>query len=604
MIELLRRAASGPGSVPRALVPLLLSFGAIALGQAGLEQFAVQPGYALEIDVGGFALPTAIAFVPEPGDAPADPLYFVAELQGAIKVVTSDRTVHAFAQVPAARGQTTPLLGTSQSGLAGLCLDADNGYVFVTYTEADQGGVLRNRIARFASTPGTFDLAASETRSLDAMLAPFQAAPAHQIGTCVVHDERLYVGVGDGGNFAEAVHTDALLGKVLCLDENGAPCPDNPFLEGAVPAADGTFPPEAYVYGYGFRNPFGLVWVDGQLFAAENGIDLDRFLPVRKGEDHLWRGTDQSLTVRAELVFVPTISPVQTTYLPSDAAFVDATWRDRFVSAVFGGKGTSTGVVGYGGATDRAPDVPRYLLEYVGEPGTQHFSAVALGPDGVYTVGMLPGEDGTSSVLRLRYDPSAAHATMVTPRASLETMQGLGVLATQGCVSCHAVEGKGGGIGPSLDSFGVNWRLTQRLNAPEYTEQVARVDALDEEPFASWRAARQEVLQAHGTERTWTWLKYYLQEPRFDRPENQMPNLGLDQAEAEELRAQLFRVLRIPVPGARGSGLVERGLAFVRSNARAVGAGAIVGAGAMLVLAALVALLARRRTKGRARTAD
>jgi hypothetical protein len=584
---------------PLLLVTILVT-GMFAAAQADLSAYAVQPGYALEVDVDGFVMPTSIAFVPSPGDTPDAPLYYVAELQGTIKVVTVDRSVHVFARVPASRGQTPELAGSSQSGLAGICIDAEHGYLFATYTEADAGGVLRNRIVRFTSTPGTFGLRSTAIDPVDAMLLPFQSAPAHQIGTCAVKDGQVYVGVGDGGNFNEAANVGTLLGKVLCIDAQGQPCPDNPFLDAAAVRPDGSFPPEAYVHAYGFRNPFGLVWVGEQLYAAENGIDLDRFLPVRRGEDHLWRGTDQSLTVRADLVFVPTISPVQTGYLPTGVDFSGDDWRDRFVSAVFGGKGTAAGVIGYSGVTPgRGPDVPRYLLEYVGERGTQHFSALALGPDGVYTAPMVPGADGTSPVLRVRLDPTTSHPVHVMPRATLESMTELGVLATQGCVSCHAIEGKGGGIGPSLDRFGLNWRLTQRLNSQAYEQQVARVDALDEEPFRSWRAARQEVLGAHGAERTWTWLKHYLQEPRFDRPDNQMPNLGLSEAEAEALRTQLYRAVSLQVPGSAGRGLWERGVAYLRSNVRAVAAGAVGGAGLMVILGLLLAIVVRRRRRSR-----
>lgn len=576
---------------------LWTSLVAIAAAQAPLTEYAVHPGYALEVDAEGFLLPTAIAFVPRPGDAPDAPLYFVAELHGSVKVVTVDRSVHTFAQVPAARGQKADLEGSSQSGLAGLCLDAERGYVFATYTEADAGGVLRNRIVRFTSTPGTLGLRATATDAIDAALLPFQSAPAHQIGTCAVKDGQLFVGVGDGGNFTASADVGTLLGKVLCMDENGLPCPSNPFFDATLAPAAGPYPPEAYVYAYGFRNPFGLVWVGDRLYAAENGIDLDRFLTVREGEDHQWRGTDQSLTVRADLVFVPVISPVQTTYLPTDSAFLDPDWDDMFVSAVFGGKRSNAGVIGYQDRDDEhPPTLPRYLLEHVGEPGTQHFSALALGPDGVYTAPMVPGATGSSPVLRIRHDPEAAHAVQVVPRESLESMTEMGILATHGCVSCHAIEGKGGGggIGPSLDQFGLRWRLTQRLNSQAYEQQVALVDAIDEEPFRSWRVARQQVLQARGAERTWVWLRYYLQEPRFDRADTLMPNLGLQEEEAIALRAQLYRTVGLKAPGERGGGLWERGVAFLRANLRAVVAGAVTGAGLAAIVALSLALLLYR----------
>ncbi|MCI0481371.1 MAG: hypothetical protein L0213_07270, partial [Candidatus Dadabacteria bacterium] len=52
----------------------------------------------MAIDTEGYSFPTSIAFVPEPGSGPRDPLYFVTELRGRVKVVTNDRSVHTFAE--------------------------------------------------------------------------------------------------------------------------------------------------------------------------------------------------------------------------------------------------------------------------------------------------------------------------------------------------------------------------------------------------------------------------------------------------------------------------------------------------------------------------
>ena len=47
-----------------------------------------QPGYVVEVVAEGFRLPVNIAFVPEPGPAPDDPLFYVTELYGTIRVVS------------------------------------------------------------------------------------------------------------------------------------------------------------------------------------------------------------------------------------------------------------------------------------------------------------------------------------------------------------------------------------------------------------------------------------------------------------------------------------------------------------------------------------
>ncbi len=51
------------------------------------KDWAVADGVSLTRDTTGYSLPSAIAFVPDPGPAPADPLYFVTELGGTVKVV-------------------------------------------------------------------------------------------------------------------------------------------------------------------------------------------------------------------------------------------------------------------------------------------------------------------------------------------------------------------------------------------------------------------------------------------------------------------------------------------------------------------------------------
>lgn len=575
----------------------LLFVGPVSAQDADLSDWAVASGHTLEIDSSGFELPTALAFVPDPGDAPSDPLYYVAELKGTIKVVLNDRTVEEFARVPTWGKQNASFDGRSQQGLAGLCLAPERGYLFATYTEPDAGGVLRNRIVRFTTAPGTFGTTPSEVDTeFGAVLAAFQASPAHQIGSCQVDGDTLLVGVGDGGNASSAFSTDVLLGKLLCFTLDGAPCPDHPFGDaGGGRDAD----PAAFVWAYGFRNPFGLELVGDDLFVAENGINTDRFLKPRRGEDHHWRGNDQSLALDAEFIFNPTVAPVQLQYLGDDTDYLDDALLPTFALAAFGGKGTPTGVIAldYDIDAGRVTRLPHYLLEYIGG-GEQRVSSVAAGPDGLYTASMLPiGQQG-GVVFRIAYQPERQHSVPVVERSSLVGRSGLGILDDKGCISCHLIADRGGGIGPTLDAFGINWRLTQRLNSRTYAEQVERVDALDEEPYRAYRDARRAVMAATGAERTWVWLRYYLQEPRFDNPEVQMPNLGLTPNEALALRAKLYRVNELRLPDARPGGLGGRLEQMLSS--RQPGAIALVSLLALTgVVLASGALLAVRSLLGR-----
>jgi len=104
-------------------------------------RLGVADNFALDLDTQGYHFPSAIAFVPTPGSGPKDPLYFITELRGTIKVVTNDRSVHIFAdgffhsqprkELPDLEGET---------GMAGVCLEPSRGYVFVTYAYTDSAG--------------------------------------------------------------------------------------------------------------------------------------------------------------------------------------------------------------------------------------------------------------------------------------------------------------------------------------------------------------------------------------------------------------------------------------------------------------------------------
>jgi glucose/arabinose dehydrogenase len=571
------------------LAAVLASAGARGDDRPDLGRYAVPQGFSLEVDSRGFHLPTSIAVIPDPGDEADAPLYFVAELQGTIKVVTRSREVHDFATVPTWGRQDESLTGTSQQGLAGLCLAPAEGHLFATFTEPDEGGVLRNRIVRFDSEPERYALQPNAATVVGEILADYQSSPAHQIGNCVAWDGRLVIGVGDGGDPAATARPSVLLGKIICMTFDGEPCGASPY---------GDEGPEAFVWATGFRNPFGLAVVDDVLHAAENGIGVDRFLRVARGEDHMWRGTDQSLAARADLLFIPAMSPVQLAYVPAGDPSMPQDWPGHFVTANFGGADVPPGVAMFGSAGAEAgrPIVPTFLVEYLGPERSQHFGGVALHDDGLLVVPMLPVDDGEGVVLRLRYAPGDAHPVNTAVAYSLHRNPSMEAINRFACTGCHSVAGVGGGIGPALDRFAFNWRLTERLNTDGYEEQLAAVDALDREPFVSYAAAREEVRSVSGRERTYVWLKHFLQEPRFDDPESQMPNLGLSESDAEAVREELYQVLSLGRSGTQ-PGLVDRGIRFARTNWRALMLGAVGGGGAVLVLGAAILVVARRRPR-------
>ena len=484
--------------------------------------WALSEGFALSRDTSGYQLPTALAFVPQPGAGPQDPLYFVAELGGQIKVVTNDRSVHTFAADFFERRPETELPDLDgETGLAGMCLAPAQGYVFVTYGYRDAEGLLQNGLLRFDARPNTFSLAPTDRATLNAAFAGHEAAASHQVGSCQVVDETVYVSVGDGFQSAQSQQVDSPLGKVLRMTLDGEPAPGNPYYR-----AGEAVTPAAYVWAYGFRNPFGLKAVGQQLFVADNGRDLDRFVEVGKGENYLWDGTDWSIGARADVVLSPDVGPAQMEYVGQATAGWPEPYAHSFYMAM--SKPEVTGIlrIGYRLTAAAEPGVPGYFLKYQGN-NTQVVVGVAMGPDGLYFTPLFPDAGGGSAVYKVAFAPDEPH-----PFTMSNTTDPMSILQLKGCLGCHELYGEGGTAAPTLDPVPLAQRLAARLAAPDYLARLAEIDALSREPYLSYTAARAEVAQAEGQERLRAWMIYHIMEPKFDNPSSQMPNLGVTEAEA------------------------------------------------------------------------
>jgi glucose/arabinose dehydrogenase len=506
-----------------------------------MKEWAVRDNFKISVDSGGFQFPSAIAFVPNPGDGPGDPLYFVTELRGKVKVVTNDRTVHTFAEdffklkpeeeLPAFSGET---------GLAGICLDPENGYVFVTFAYQDENNILRNNMVRFEAEPGTFSLKPKSTVHFTELFVDEQTTPSHQIGPCQVYDGTVFVSVGDGHSFLKSQEVDSLLGKVIRMTVDGKPAKDNPFY-----VDDDIKKPRNYVWAYGLRNPFSLKVVDGRAFVGDNGLSSDRFLEVRKGVNYLWNGSNWSTGLNADFAINPSVGPVQLDYYPEDLEIFPEEYRGKFYLVMGGnlsmpGPGQredkSIAILDYGFAENKMLSVPRLFLRYIGE-GNQIIVGVGIGPDGLYYAPILPDESGFTSIYKATYDESNSYPYKVDKAVSAEDL-----LDTRACYGCHVVDYDGWGTaGPRLDRNTMAESILQRLDSPEYRETVKKLDGLDMEPYKEYRNARQEVLQKEGIDKVRTWVKYRLLEPKFDNPYSQMPKLGLTDHEAALLADYLVK---------------------------------------------------------------
>ncbi|MCB1122860.1 MAG: PQQ-dependent sugar dehydrogenase [Verrucomicrobiae bacterium] len=502
-----------------------------------LEDYEVNGNFKLEIDSTGFHLPSAIAMVPDPGPNSDSPIYFVTELRGALKVVTRDRSVHTIAEdffnlkvendLPDHHGEI---------GMAGICLHPKTGYVFVTYGYQDEYGQYRNGITRFESEPGTFGLKPKSQVDLLPVLKSYMSNLAHQIGPVQIYDDLVYISVGDGEDPQKSRDVASPKGKILRMTLDGMPAPGNPYAVDEDPNKAIN-----YVWASGLRNPFSLKIADGKVFVGDNGPSADRFALVNEGDDLLYDGTDYSVSGNALFVWKTAVSPVQMDYNPGlakQAGFPEP-WSSSFFVALSGSPTEPPGpsyhgakaLVGLGVDVEKGKLIskPDPLLRYRGS-GYQLIVGTALASDGLYVVPLMPDSEGNSPILKLTYDPENAHPYQVN------ALHHGSLLMKYSCFGCHMFDNKGySSVGPDINRITIGNKLLEKLNSPDYLEQLKAVDQLKEEPFVSYAAARKEVRDLDGMEKIRTWLTYRLLEPRFDQQIIAMPTLGLQREEAEAL---------------------------------------------------------------------
>jgi glucose/arabinose dehydrogenase len=417
----------------------------------GAGQWLVRQGYVVEPVLTNVRMAVNIAFVPNPGPNPTDPLYYVAELYGSIRVVQRNGQSQLFATGLLDYNPQGPISGVGEQGLTGIAVERDsvnpdvyNLYVTMLWDNGAPAGGPNHypKVERITSTVGGLSLA---SRTVLLNMQPETQGQSHQISNISIGpDGKLYVHMGDGFDASTGLNLDQYRGKILRMNKDGTPVATgdpagaNPFYDASngINARD-------YIWAYGFRNPFGGAWRPGtnQHWIVENGNGIDRMTDVVGGQSYGWSGSDAAMQTFSKYVWSPSTAPVNITIVaPSvfgGSGFPAEAQNSAFVS--LSGSTYASGVQPRAKSIEQFTDLttlnpqgklavpPQTLVKYNGT-GRASIIAVAAGPDGLYFSDFYEdtGANGAtapgSNIYRVRYVgnaggqvPTVATAAAVTP---------------------------------------------------------------------------------------------------------------------------------------------------------------------------------------------
>src|ERR1700730_7287849 len=211
--------------------------------------------------------PTAMAFAP-------DGRLFVCWQDGHVRVIDKNGTLLASSFV------TLSVDSNGERGLLGVAFDpnfASNHYVYVYHTVP--GSPAHNRISRFTAN-GDVAVANSEFVVVD--LDNLSSATNHNGGA--IHcgpDGKLYVGVGENANGANAQSLSNRLGKILRINSDGTIPSDNP---ASFPGITGsTSGANRAIWAVGLRNPFTFAFQPGTTRLFINDVGQSTWEEINDG---------------------------------------------------------------------------------------------------------------------------------------------------------------------------------------------------------------------------------------------------------------------------------------------------------------------------------
>src|SRR5205085_341247 len=233
--------------------------------------------------------PTAMAFAP-------DGRLFVCLQSGQVRVIKNG----ALLSVPFLSISVT---SGGERGLLGVAFDpnfSSNQFVYLYYTTS--ASPIHNRISRFTAN-GDVAAAGSEVALVD--LDNLSSATNHNGGA--IHfgpDGKLYAGVGENANSANAQTLNNRLGKILRVNSDGTIPTDNPFLN----TATGN---NRAIWALGLRNPFTFAFQPGSGRLFINDVGQNTFEEIDDGvagANYGWPASEGPTTnpaFRGPLFFYP-----------------------------------------------------------------------------------------------------------------------------------------------------------------------------------------------------------------------------------------------------------------------------------------------------------